>query len=157
MLPVEKILCPSDFSDPSLSAITVANELAAHFRAELYILHVVAKLPPLNFSSPAGSELNIDLDIQAYQRGLVENAHRKIDSIILERIFPELKVHGIVLSGDASYQIIEYSNMINADLIVISTHGLTGWKLIMFGSVADKVVKLARCPVLTVHRGDALR
>jgi len=155
MLTVKKILCPSDFSDPSLKALELANEIAGYFRAELYILHIVADLPPLYYPDHMGFEAYADFDVRKYQMNLIDDAHRKMDSIVREKITPDLKVHKVVLQGDAPYRIVEYSKMINADLIVISTHGRTGWKLLVFGSVADKVVRIATCPVLTVHREDA--
>jgi len=155
MLPVTKILCPSDFSDPSFRALTVADELARHFDADLFILHVVTSVPSLYYSAPVGAELYADFDVQKYQKNLVDEAYRRMEGIAAERIAPEVKLHKVVLNGDAPYQIVEYAKLISTDLIVISTHGHTGWRLIVFGSVADRVVKLAGCPVLAVHRGDA--
>jgi len=155
MLPVQKIVCPIDFSDPSFKALTLAGELARHFDAELFVLHVVTTVPPLYYAAPAGPEVYVDFDVQLYQKNLIDEAQRRLESILPERVAPEVKIHTVVLSGEAPYQIVEYAKTVNAELIVISTHGLTGWKLIVFGSVADRVVKHARCPVLTIHRGDA--
>jgi nucleotide-binding universal stress UspA family protein len=155
MLPVKRIVCPSDFSDPSFRALTVANELALHFDADLFVLHVVFTIPPLYYSAPAFPDGYVGIDVMRYQKDLIDEAHSRMESIVSEKISQGVKVHKVVIQGDAAYQIVEYSKEASADLIVISTHGLTGWKLIAFGSVADKVVKLAGCPVLTVHREDA--
>jgi universal stress protein A len=147
MLPIQKILCPTDFSDPSLKALKVAGELAGHFSAELIIVHVVPPVPAMAVESISTS----DFDVPGYQREVELSARKGLHSYVSEYMESGLTVHGLILTGDAATNIVHCAEHENADLIVISTHGRTGLKRLMFGSVAEKVVRLATHPVLTIR------
>ncbi|MHC9538018.1 MAG: universal stress protein [Vulcanimicrobiota bacterium] len=149
MLLVTKIVCPTDFSDHSFKTISAANEIACHFNAELHILHVVPTIP-IYYSTP---ESSVGVDVQNSQKDIISRARRRMESMVSERVVPGTNVHTVVIQGGMAYWIVKYSEEINADLIVISTRGHMGWKRVVFGSVADKVFKLSRCPVLTLHPG----
>jgi nucleotide-binding universal stress UspA family protein len=148
MIPFQKILCPTDFSEPSCEAIKAANELALHFAAELSIVNVVAPIPTLDVpaSVPAGG-----FNIAQYEQELEDSAKRAIHKIVDEKISKEVSVHPIVVVGEAAHQIVQIAEETEADLIVIATHGRTGWRRFLFGSVAERVVRLATCPVLTIQ------
>jgi universal stress protein A len=145
MLPINKILCPTDFSEPSFKGIETANELAEHFSAELILLSVVTPIYPAGAPGvPAGYKIG------EYYEEMVRYANRSLEEIEKDRISPGVKTQRFVAQGNAADEIIKRAENENADLIVIATHGWTGWRRLVFGSVADKVVRLAVCPVLTV-------
>ena len=142
MLPLKKILCPTDFSEASYEALKAANELALHFSAELCLVHV---LSPDVQTSPdlAGSDLVLE--------EIEELDEKSLQDVVKQRIPKELHTRQIVVPGEAADEIIRMSEEQKADLIVIATHGQTGCRRILLGSVADKVVRLAPCPVLTIR------
>ena len=143
MLPFKKILYPTDFSEPSYEALKAASELALHFSSELCIVHVVspATAPP---ADPSGSSF---LVLQEMEKA----AKEALNEIVKKRMPKELSVRPIVVVGGAAEEIIQMSKKERVDLIVIATHGQTGWRHLVFGSVAEKVVRLAPCPVLTIR------
>ena len=76
---------------------------------------------------------------------------KSLDQIVKERVSKGIEPQTKVCLGDAASEIVGTANEENIDLIVIATHGLTGWRRFMFGSVAEKVVRLAGCAVLTIR------
>jgi nucleotide-binding universal stress UspA family protein len=152
MLPIGKILCPTDFSQPSYEALDVATELAAHFSAKLLIIHVIVPVP-VPQASPSGPPPAFD--IASYEKQLEASSNESLDALIHERISGEVPdVQTSVLIGDAAYEITRIAEDEKVDLIVIATHGRTGWRRFLFGSVAEKVVRLASCPVLTIQASN---
>jgi nucleotide-binding universal stress UspA family protein len=145
MLPITKILCPTDFSEPSYSGLSSGIELAGAFEAELTLLHVVPVLPPLP------PDPSFAFEIPEYERALHDEAGRRLRDVIEQRIPKRIKAHGVVAHGDPANEIVMLAQQEEAGLIVIATHGLTGWRHLVFGSVAEKVVRLAACPVLTIR------
>jgi nucleotide-binding universal stress UspA family protein len=145
MLPIKKIVCPTDFSEPSYEAIKAAGELAFHFGSELCVLHVVSPVPLI----PMGAEPS-GFNVSLYERELETSSKRSLEEIISQMEWKDLKVRLIVLRGNAADEIVRAAEGENADLIVIATRGRTGLDRLIFGSVAEKVVRLAKCPVLTV-------
>ncbi len=145
MLPIKKILCPTDFSEPSYEAIKIAGELAFHFGAELCLLHVVPPVPVI----PMGDGPSA-FDVSLYEQELETASKRTLAEIINHLEWDELRGRLIVLRGNAADEIIRTAHEENVDLIVISTQGRTGLDRLLFGSVAEKVVRFAKCPVLTV-------
>jgi universal stress protein A len=145
LLPFKRILCPTDFSEPACKAIVAATELAQASDAELILVHVVAPIPPLDNASGAPA-----FDLASYQDELVRNAHLALDERRRRRVPDSVRSRGIVTIGDAAHEVARIAEEEGVDLIAIATHGRTGWRLRIFGSVAEKVVRLARCAVLTV-------
>lgn len=155
MLPIRIILCPTDFSDPAAEAIEAASELADHFTAELILLHVTEELPLVAAAAPmmtpGGSGAHVGFDVTGYQELVHNEAKQKLEELS-ERTVPErVRVRNLVLQGKPAATIVEVAENENADLIAIATHGHTGVRRFLFGSVAEKVVRTATCPVLTVH------
>jgi nucleotide-binding universal stress UspA family protein len=148
MLDIKTILCPTDFSEPSYEGLNYAIELATLFGAELCVTNVVPVVPPLP-SNP-----NFVFEVPEYERGLHLDAVRKLNEVVEKRVPKSLKVRTVIGLGDAGREIIRIAEDERANLIVMATTGLTGLKHLLFGSVAEKVVRLAACPVLTV-RGQA--
>ena len=140
---IKQILVPIDFSAGSLEALASALPLAQRFRAKLLLLHVVE---PVYVAEPniASADLTTLLDEQ--QRSAGEQ---------LERTRASLGKHGqhaqtLVETGVPARVIVEVARRTATDLIVIATHGRTGLSHLLIGSVAERVVRRAGCPVLTV-------
>lgn len=153
MLPFRKILCPTDFSQPSYEALKAANELAIHFSAELHLVHVLAPIPvitaattPLSAGAPTTG-----FDVVLYEKELKSEAEKKLAEITDQRLSKELKVQSFLAYGKAADEIVKIAEKEKVDLVVISTHGETGFRHLIFGSVAEKVVRHAQCPVLTIR------
>jgi len=146
MLPLHKIICPIDFSEPSYEALTKAAELARHFDAELWVVHVVPLAPPFPSDLLIGA---IDTGESDHAREEAAVAH--LNEVVAQRLAGVTKVRPIVKIGFAANEIACVAEDESADMIVISTHGMTGWHHLIFGSVTDKVLRLANCPVLIVR------
>lgn len=153
MLPLKKILCPTDFSEPSYAALDHAIELAAHFDAELCLLHVVPFLQPsppdMAFTFVAIADVGPDAE-------RLDSALKQLHKVALERVFPGIKARCEVKMGYADKAITCAAADGNFDLLVIATHGLSGWRHLVFGSVAEAIVRQSRCPVLTVHGAPSM-
>jgi nucleotide-binding universal stress UspA family protein len=145
MLPFKKILCPTDFSEPSYEALKAAGELAYEFGSELCIIHVVSPVPPM----PMGAEPTA-LNVLMYEEELMASSKKSLEEVLNHLETRELKSRLIVVRGNAADEIVRIADQENVDLIVIATRGRTGLNRLIFGSVAEKVVRLAKCPVLTV-------
>lgn len=146
MLPINKILCPIDFSEAAFEGLKNANELAGHFSAELILFHVVSPLPGiLGSTSPTG------FHIPAVLKEIEDSAKNQIAKLKNKYISSNIKSEGIVVIGDPSAEIVKYAAEDNVDLIVMSTHGQSGWKRLVSGSVTEKVVRMAECPVLAIR------
>jgi len=143
MLPFKKILYPTDFSDPSYEALKAANEFALLFSAELCVVHVVSPVVTAP-GDPSGSDFLILEEMD-------KAARESLKEMVKKGIPKGLLVRQIVVLGEAAEEIIRISEEERVDLIVIATHGQTGWRHFVFGSVAEKVVRLAPCPVLTIR------
>ncbi len=146
MIPVKKIFCPTDFSEPSYEALKTANELALHFSAELTLIHVVSPIPAVP-ASPAPTGFNL----LSYQQEMEASAKELLEQVIQKKISREIKSRIMVIQGNPADEIVRMAAVGNADMIVIATHGLTGWRKFIFGSVAEKVIRLATCPVLSIQ------
>jgi len=145
MLPFKKILCPTDFSEPAFAALKRAEELARHFGAELIVAHVIPPLPgPHLFPDPQAS---FNFDLPLYQQELAIKAEQMLKDLVSHH---KVETRNLVTTGEAAPEILRIAQQEHADLIVIASHGLRGWRRLVFGSVAEKVVRQAACPVLTI-------
>jgi len=144
MFPVKTVLCPTDFSEPAREALKIAGELASQVGASLLLVHVVPVLPALP------SDPNYVFKVPEYERLLHNDADEKLAQLV-RQIKNGTTVRVMVGHGDVADEIVRIAETEKADLIVIATHGTTGWRRFVFGSVAEKVVRLAKCPVLTIR------
>lgn len=146
---ISKILIPIDFSKNSIIALDWAKSLAKKYAAQLIVLHV-AKMPN---SMKDRADKHLDLN-KKYIKRLRNEAIKK-----LKKEVPKLDdnaidmIHEISL-GQPFFEIIQVANKYEVDLIVMGTHGQTGFKHMLIGSVAERVVRKAPCPVLTVKNPD---
>ena len=147
MLPFKKILCPTDFSDYSYEALKTASDLALHFDAELCVVHVVPPVPMVPTETAPKA-----FDVPLYQQALEVSSKQTLEEVVNRLESGELRSRLIVVQGDPAYQIIKITEEEKPDLIVLANHGRTGWERAIFGSVAEKVIRLASCPVLTIRR-----
>jgi len=145
MLPFRTVLCPTDFSEPSEAAVAAAAELARHFHAALRLVHIVPAIPA------HAPDLNYTFRVPEYEAALHTDATEKLKALAArlcgEGVSPEFNVG----HGDPGREIARMADEFGAEVIVIGTHGETGWRHALFGSVAERVVRLAACPVLTVR------
>jgi len=143
-----KILCPIDLSEHSLAALDVALKLVQQNDAALYLLNVA----PM----PAGAAGFQPVPMDAYP--IVEKDKREqLEKLARERIPAAVRCKTIVTSGDPAEQVLETARDLDADLIVMGTHGRKGLGHLVLGSVAERVVRESPIPVLTTHSPARVR
>ncbi|MHC4480577.1 MAG: universal stress protein [Planctomycetota bacterium] len=141
---VDRIVCAVDFSENSDYALSYAVQLARTFDAELKLLHVV-ELPFLPSYALAGVP---DLSMPVEQ--IQQNSRRKLDELLEDCRQRYERTDADLRTGSPFLEIINYAREVDADLIVVGTHGRTGLRHMIIGSVAEKVVRKAPCPVLSI-------
>lgn len=152
MLPFRRILAPTDFSETSLEAFPVAVELASHFHAELLLVHIVPVDTPTPWDIPPYADFGLaSLPLPEYEAQVRQEVERRLAMVVAKHA-QGVTVRGLVARGDAATEIDRMAADEKADLIVLATHGWTGWRHLVFGSVAEKVLREAPCPVLSVRR-----
>jgi nucleotide-binding universal stress UspA family protein len=144
-MPIRRILLATDFSAAAGHAFDQAVDLAREWRAELVLLHAIESIAlPEDFS--AASTVAERLERGARQAVAELEAHAKRQGI---------RCHGVVRSGIAAPTIIDVAKRLRSGLIVLGTHGRRGLSHFFMGSVAERVVRTAPCPVLTVREPRA--
>ena len=144
MFNIQNILLPTDFSKLSLTAAGYAVDLAKQYNARIHLLNVIEKTPPILTIH------SLDLSEEKIIKSIEEEARNS-----LEKTVSKLRKDGTefipVLKKGLDYQeIVSYSQKNNIDVIVIATHGRTGLLHTLIGSVAEKVIRYAKCPVLVI-------
>jgi nucleotide-binding universal stress UspA family protein len=140
----KRICCPIDFSDASRSAMEVAVDLAKRFGAELTLVHAY---PIPGYTFPDGSMVASPKMMQ----DLAEEARRHLEEWRSEAEKLGVKVAAETAVGDPAAEIVAFAGRSGVDLLVVGTHGRTGLEHALMGSVAERVVRRAPCPVLTVR------
>lgn len=140
-----KLMVPFDFSDQSRYALETARDLAKSHGSELLVVYVVE--PPLN--------PEVYMPLHDYSTGfspenLLGEVRPKLAEEVEKILGPEVGYTLEILEGRSAARITELAEQRGVDLILISTHGRTGWQRVVLGSVTEKVVRLAGCPVLTL-------
>jgi nucleotide-binding universal stress UspA family protein len=149
MIKLQRILLPTDFSEHSAAARVYACEFAQQFGAELHLLHVIQDLAPL--VPEPGAALAPPVD---YLRELELNANAMLERAVDPNWAAGKTIVRAVRQGPPFLEIIRYAKETNIDLIVLGTHGRGGLAHMLLGSVAEKVVRKAPCPVLTVRHPE---
>jgi nucleotide-binding universal stress UspA family protein len=146
----KKILWPTDFSELSHEAGQYAREYQKVFGAELHVIHVCQPVdtPGLELEASPGIGLSIS------QENLVEASRRRMEQFVRSQFPTDARVTCESLVGQAWPEICDYAKRVEADLIIMATHGLTGLRHVVIGSTAERVVQHAHCPVLTVKSFD---
>jgi nucleotide-binding universal stress UspA family protein len=151
MLPFRRVLVTTDFSETSLEALPVAVEIASHFDAELLLVHVLPVDTPTPWDIPPYADFGLaSLPLPEYETQVRQEVERRL-AVVSAKHAHGVTVRGLVGRGDAASEIDRMARAENADLIVLATHGWTGWRHLVFGSVAEKVLREAPCPVLSVR------
>ena len=141
---IKKILCAVDLSDHSKAVAEYAAMFAKAFDAEITVLYAAPSLSQyVGFHVPPSS-------IENFVGEIISGAEKSMEVFVAEH-FSGLKATGKIISGYAAQEILNYAAANAMDVIIMGTHGRTGIDRILFGSVAEKVVKAADIPVMTVR------
>ena len=146
MIKLDRVLVPTDFSDFSRPAMQYGCAIAARFGAELHLLHIV---PDPAMLVPEAAAFSIET-MQAQSESLVKDAEALLQKLPPDGWDDGKPVVRKVRVGAAFMEIIDYARENEIDLIVIGTHGRSGLMHVLIGSVAERIVRKAPCPVLTV-------
>ncbi|MDD5506803.1 MAG: universal stress protein [Bacteroidales bacterium] len=146
---LQTILVPVDFSDLAVDVIQMATNLATAFNSTIRLVHVVARQYPYYVGLEMGSE--VLQDIQTEDLDKVENDLKAMELFIKQK---DIEVTSGLLEGKKVNAIIEESNRIEADLIVIGSETLGLFSRTFLGSVSEGVLRKASCPVLIVQERD---
>lgn len=143
-----KILVPTDFSESARYALPFANDLAKKYGASLQILHIVEPIvAPVDFAWGTYSYPDIEKQLGGY-------VEESLARIVKEQIPQDISVDTTTLYGKPWREIVAFAREYQNDLIVMATHGLSGLSHALYGSTAEKVIRKAHCPVLTVRHPD---
>ena len=143
---IERILCPIDFSEFSEKAYEYAQSLAWHYKATLFLQHVIDSLTPPFHRNPFPDSYNEIC--QALRAGAERQLQEFAEKHTREGILP----HCNVKDGVAAELILEFAEAQAVNLIVMGTHGLRGIDRLTLGSVTEKVLRKAHCPVLAIRK-----
>jgi nucleotide-binding universal stress UspA family protein len=143
---MRRILHATDFSKASRAAFSKAVDLAKSQRAELWVLHVLSISPP--FVTEGYVPPKVWDEIEA---GARTEAKRQLDRLVVRARRKGVRATGLVVLGSPYQDIVRVARRMRADLLVIGTHGRTGLTKVLLGSVAERVLRTAPCPVLTVR------
>ncbi len=142
---IEKILVPVDFSDHSKRALTYAVDFAKQFNAKIYLIYVVEPaIYPADFSMGQVSLPAVDVEMN-------KRAEEELHNLAKTEVHSSFLAEIIIKTGKPFVEINETALEKDIDLIIIATHGHTGVEHLLFGSTAEKVVRKAPCPVLTLR------
>jgi universal stress protein A len=143
---LKKILVPIDFSDRSTKALQYAISFSRQFRAEILCLHVI--------EIPYGAgEAGLVAEMERFRKDMLKETKRRMDDL-LAREAAELPGKGAVRSGVPYHEITKAAQEEDIDLIIIGTHGRTGFSRFFLGSTTERVVRHAHCPVLVVREQE---
>jgi len=142
---VKRVLVPVDFSDNSQKVFESAANVAAKFGAELVCIFVVQ-----SFEDYSGFFVP-HMPVAQFQEEMQASAEKKMAEFLEDNLPAGLLGSSKVLVGDVGEEIVAFAAQEKIDLIVMGTHGYKGLERVLFGSVAEQVVKTATCPVLTVN------
>ena len=137
----ERILFPTDFSDHAAHAQRAAVSLATQYGADLHLIHVVQLFSYV---------VDFGMDNTAQYESVRESLQKMMDGLVEGLAEAPFPVTGELIQGDPVKEIIRVAREDNSDLIVMGTHGRGALEHVLLGSIAEKVVRKAPCPVLTV-------
>ena len=150
MITLRNILVATDFSEPSEAALTYGRALARTFSATLHVLHVADNLS----SAVYGAEGYVAA-IPDLRKEIENSARKKLNDLLVDNDEPPLPTRQVVISSSTpAFAIVEYAGLEHIDLIVTGTHGRGAVAHLLMGSVAERVVRTAPCPVLTVRHPE---
>jgi nucleotide-binding universal stress UspA family protein len=149
MIQMKTILHPTDFSDTSKHALNYAISFAKEYKAKLIILHVIEEITTSLYfdmlQAPPLAQLMEEIETQS---------RKALEEILPRDVRGTMEVEYVTRKGVPFLEIIRCAQEKQADVIVCGTHGRTGLKHALFGSVAEKVVRKSPCPVLSVRHPE---
>ena len=149
MVTLKNVLVATDFGEASETALAYGRALARSFGARLHVVHIVGN---------AQMWVGIDgyaFDVTELQREMEQGARKQLGQLVTEEDRRELRAEAIVrTAASPAMEIVSYAKDANVDLIVMGTHGRGAMAHLMMGSVAERVVRTAPCPVLTVRNPE---
>ena len=148
MIELKRILVPTDFSEPSAAAVKYAKEFAEAFGASLHVLHVLED--PLVFAPMSEGYATPP----NFYEELEKNARDRLAAVVSAAELPTPQTRVTLTKGSPFVEIVRYAKSEDIDLIVMGTHGRGPMAHMLMGSVAEKVVRKAPCPVLTVRHPE---
>jgi nucleotide-binding universal stress UspA family protein len=145
MLEIKLILCPIDFPEFSVRAYHHAVSLAEHYQAKLVAQHVVElwRHPSASFAASAGL-------YGEFEQALCESGKKQLREFVKNHTHDEIQPELVVQAGLAADSIVSFAQAQKTDVIVMGTHGRRGFDRLMLGSVTDRVMRTAPCPVLAI-------
>jgi nucleotide-binding universal stress UspA family protein len=152
MLPFHKILAPTDFSRCAEEAFPRAVEVARAFSAELIVTHVLPLEPATPWDIPPYADFGLAaMPSPEYEVKVEAEVRERLASLVKSGVPSGIAVRLAVGRGDPAREIVRAAREQGVDLIVMATHGWKGWRHLVFGSVAERVLREAPCPVLVVR------
>ena len=147
MLEIKLIVCPVDFSEFSIRAYHYAVSLAEHYRAKMVAQHIVElwRYPYADYAASQG-------DYQEFWRALREGGEERLREFVKKHTHDEIQPELVVHEGIAADSILSFAQARKADVIVMGTHGRRGFDRLVLGSVTDRVMRTAPCPVLAISK-----
>ncbi len=150
MITIKTVLVATDLGEAADSALRFGRGLARRFGASLHVLNVVENFYVTTFGAETYAVLMPEM-----QRSLETSAQQRLDHVLRRNDVSGPPTTPVVMtSGSPAYAIVDYAREHDVNLIVLGTHGRTGLSHVMMGSVAEKVVRLAPCPVLTIRHPE---
>jgi len=146
MRKVRRILHPTDFSKASGAAFARAVEMAGANRAQLLLAHVIAPVFPMVGEGYLSPKVYEEMETSARAAG-----QKRLDALVAKARKAGVRAVGLLLEGVPYDRIVRATKAKRVDLVVMGTHGRTGLARFFLGSVAERVVAMAGCPVLTVR------
>ena len=146
-LRIKQILVPIDFSDCSRKALKYAIPLAREHKAAISLVHIVPTVSAAFGEYAAFEGTSITKDI-------CDRAEGDLSKLVVDEIRGLVATDVLVRTGSPADEIVNIAEKLPADIIVISTHGRSGLKHVLLGSVAERVVRHAHCPVLVVRENE---
>jgi nucleotide-binding universal stress UspA family protein len=147
MIAIKKLLVPTDFSEYSQFALKYAVAFAEGFAAQVYVIHVYEPYPQ-----------GAVFEGMVYDSELVAKAEAKaraeLEAVVAQLTARSIHAEAVFVTGRPYVQIVREAEKLGVDLIVLATHGRRGVSHLVFGSNAEKVVRLSPCPVLTVKHPE---
>lgn len=150
MITLKNILVATDFSEPSDAALTYGRALAHNFKATLHVAHVIGSVS----SAVYGAEGYV-ASLPELQQDIEDTARKELDALLVDNDAPPLQTRRVLITSNSpALAIVEYAGREHIDLIVTGTHGRGAVAHLLMGSVAERVVRTAPCPVLTVRHPE---
>ncbi len=146
MIKPKKILFPTDFSETSQEAAKYAVSYAREFGSKLYVLHIVNEK-----ILSEGLNLPRLVSVENLEAEMTKEAKKRLQLFLGEEEADKIDFETVIKKGTPFLEIVRFANENDIDLIIIGTHGHSGFEHIVFGSTAEKVVRKAPCPVLSVR------